>query len=342
MGRRYMKAFPMVITCRCGKGRGTIFTVISLVQGNLRRLSRWSWPRPILLSGYLWSQAFFLKPLILVCFIALMLINQKGHLQRQANQIFLASLAVLLTPGTSAQPMVFRNSLIFTLWMFITIIFVTYYGGSLTSEIISPTPEKRMIRMEELFENKYWLVLPDKPREQLLKKFLNAMLHHRSGEGTSSPKRINQSGNNLNLMFHERRDPKLNFSHFLDRLATGGHHATVNHWQGCIMEMNQVMEHIRRNGIKKRKCYVGQELAYHTQMYYIISPHRNKDSYRMARYLQTLIEMGFYQVGPRNSKVSRKLAGSKIGFEWGALQKLWEIPNPSGNWSWKGNFIMSS
>lgn len=72
-----------------------------------------------------------------------------GHKVGESRQIFLATLSVLLSPGVSGGSRSLLISWLFLLWLFAALVFVTYYGGAITSFVISTTPETGMTKLEQ-------------------------------------------------------------------------------------------------------------------------------------------------------------------------------------------------
>lgn len=238
--------------------------------------------------------------LILVGYTVPVIIDKEGHLQRNIGQVSLAAVAVLLTPGVAAQPDKIKHSAVFTLWMYITIIFVTYYGGSLTSEIISPTPEWRMTSLEELFEYQYWLMFHPQAMFRLgaLTWMTQVMLPDLDEDnedelGTYNLTTAQVSAINLRQMARERISMAFSEEEYFEDMITE-RRATVTDWEGCIWEVNAVKQYIENRGMKRTKCYIGQELTFNNPKFYVISPTSLQDVSRMSNYFQTLMEMGFY------------------------------------------------
>lgn len=72
---------------------------------------------------------------------------------------YLATLSVLISVGLSAGSRVIQRSWLFMLWMFTSLLLVTFYSGELTSVVIRPAPEFRMTKFVHLSEHNYSMVL---------------------------------------------------------------------------------------------------------------------------------------------------------------------------------------
>lgn len=272
------------------------FNFVYCAQPTLAQYANWFKMLTSTADIFVWSCV--IGAIILVGYTVPLILNtEQGHLHRRLGQIILAALAALLTSGSGAQPRFAQHSVLFTLWMYICMIFVIYYGGSLTSEIVSPTPEHRITTMDELFENDYRLAYQNGTyRRRMLSYLVSRMLKgwkQKKGAKLTAAQRAIKKLEALNQTV-----VTVSSLHQYHQMITGdGKYAMITDWQGCISEVNQITDYLEQKGLGERiKCYIGQKLAFHSSKYYLITPSYLQDSERMMTYFQTLVQMGFYQV----------------------------------------------
>lgn len=211
------------------------------------------------------------------------------------ESIIMATMTALLSPGLSAQPRIAQYSMLFSLWMYICLIFVTYYGGSVTSEIISPTPEKRMTTFDELFRNNYSLSYVFPYRFQMAKNIVSLMLQDKNKNDTSV---IFKSVKNLDKMLSTVATVAPNPNKWFEVMSTGWKVATVMDWQACIYGINMVKNFMAtKMELRRTKCYIGKELAFRNQMFYAFSAGSvEENGRRLKETFMKLVETGFYKI----------------------------------------------
>lgn len=224
-------------------------------------------------------------------------LEKDGTLHWSGDSAVLAAVAVLLTPGCAAQPKMAQHSLLFVMWMYASITFLTYYSGSLTSQIISPPVEAKMTKIEEIFENNYSLI--HNPRTRVfLGRLIGSLLKGGTGKNETSLKVLHESVEMMQVLLNKSESTASLLS-YLEKMAGGKKSATMSMWSVVIADINDVKYYIWLNQIKNRKCYIGQELAYPSQVYYVISPASLDGAGKMIRTFQTFMETGVYHLWRR-------------------------------------------
>lgn len=164
------------------------------------------------------------------------------------------------------------------------------------------TPEKRMTRMEELFTNLYELVLTIGWRRYVLVKFFQVMLKKSTDEWDDSFKEDYGEREKFpkDVWWAYRSEYGIvtfpGKHRFWNEIGDGAHLTRVYHGG------EHGIEHIKKEKIKNKRCYLGEELTYHNQMFYVFSPNNSADSKGMAQCFQTLVEMGIYHVWKKEAE----------------------------------------
>lgn len=220
---------------------------------------------------------------------------ENGTVTIERKLLIMAIVSALLSPGTSSQTPRLKYSLLFALWMCVCLIFVTYWTGAFTSEIISPAREARMTKLEELAEANYTLIYELPHRLAIVRRLVEI---HRIG---MTPSREN-SGHwrSMEIFWNMLRLAWVTKSQkdFVPQLATGRRLATVADWPTTIFEMTRAMHFITNNQKDRRvggkKCYIGEQLIFHQNLFYIFLSPGNLAN-KMGFALRCLQEGGIYE-----------------------------------------------
>lgn len=73
-------------------------------------------------------------------------------------------ISVLMSPGLTGAP---SYSELFSLWMPVCLLFITFFSGSLINVVISPSPDSRFVRFEDLQRHNYSFHFTSKPLRDL-------------------------------------------------------------------------------------------------------------------------------------------------------------------------------
>lgn len=88
----------------------------------------------------------------LILSLAMTTILVKRVVAKDFSEVLITISSVLLSSGISGNN---GNSKLFLLWVFVCMVFVTYFSGSLTSVLIHPPPDDRFTTIEELHAHNY-------------------------------------------------------------------------------------------------------------------------------------------------------------------------------------------
>lgn len=223
-----------------------------------------------------------LGAIILVGYTVPIALGIDGGLRRPAASAMMATLAVLLTPGSSPQPKMAQHSVFFVVWMYASIIFVTYYPGYLTSKIIRPPTEAQMTSIEEIFGRNYTLLFGRFSRRMIGGLTRSVLQGSRKNNETCRTAMVD-SAEMLEELFNKSIVPDSSIS-LSEKFSAAEISVTVSTWPAVIWNINVVKMDMEDKGIKGRiKCYIGQQLAYPTQMYYVISPALSQGGAKMVK-----------------------------------------------------------
>lgn len=154
----------------------------------------------------------------------------------------MATLSVLLSPGISGN-LVKSKRYLFILWMLACIILSTVYSGIITMEMIKPTPDVRMTNLRQLLEKDFTAIFETKPRLEAARSAVNYTNWIDSAVAATSEQ------------------------YFLEAMATKDKYFTVAGYPGAFYAHNRASEHLLKNGMKHRACYIGTEVMYPSNMY---------------------------------------------------------------------------
>lgn len=197
-----------------------------------------------------------------------------------------ALVSTLLSPGTSGTFRLFRHSYLFTLWMCACITFGTYFSGSLTSFVISPTPEARMTMMSQLVESNYSLINTDSSLLTFSKEMIQSIAKPGDLIGMKVLERLNSS-----YVANSTEE-------FVNIFTRTDNTATISSWPFVIFAATRATEFIAKQAIKDVKCYIGTALVYKKNFYHVFtSPSKaGNDANKLAKALRWLMESGIYKL----------------------------------------------
>lgn len=190
----------------------------------------------------------------------------------------MATLSVLMTSGPSGK--LRRTSVVFVLWMFACLIFVTYYSGSLTSSVISPPREVRLRRMDQLLDRNFSFVFEQ--QNFPINVAIEAVEFSYDCNSASDEKLLSS----LNSAVRETSE-----EYFLRSLVAGEKRASLVSWPSAIFAANLGNKFISKNGIKRTRCFIGEELLHPIDYHYGFTGYGNE---KLARVAEAMEESGFY------------------------------------------------
>lgn len=208
-------------------------------------------------------------------------------LGRSKHTYFMATLSALLSNNSSGR--VDKKSLLCVMWMYVCVIFVTFYSGKMTSAVISPPRKVGMTRVEQLVENNYSLIfdLLNYPVDLTRSSIEFAQTGNWSREESTSGQILNSKV--MKMVNEARIVPTV--EEFWEALAIGGKYAVYVIWPGAIFAANQANKFLSDRQSKKRKCAIGEELRYLINFHYGYTGYHNA---RLAKVSFAMDESGFY------------------------------------------------
>lgn len=227
--------------------------------------------------------------IIFVSFMIRFKVEDSGQLTFEKRPEFmLATVSALLSPGMSGQSKQTKYSSLFCLWMLNCLIFVTFYSGSLTSEITSPVPEARLTRIAQLEKNNFTLLYDSQFRLDMIKSVVEF-----NRNGNYSPAIVNILDNLL-------KSAKLSTSQgaFTEMMVSGVEkYASVNDWAATIYIARKLLRSIADSNSgattkrtrHRKQCYIGKEMACPEYFYVGFAP---PESSRLARKFQWIVDSG--------------------------------------------------
>lgn len=233
------------------------------------------------MRGVEWDFTIFLKPfgrwVWLITITSLILISLLAFPKKtrySSLRVILSSISVLISPGMSALPKKWDRSLLFTLWMLVCYVVVTFYSGHITSNVISPSPEMTLKSIFELEDAKYHLLMPGGSSIPNTIKYARKLAH--VSHEMNLLWRI-FSGNHY---FIEDTYPKL-----IQRLAS-----SKDKWASFTISHYAPRVAITANDLQRqKKCHVGRQLVRAGETFYAFAPPRSK---KLMEVFAILVDVG--------------------------------------------------
>lgn len=228
---------------------------------------------------------------------------------------FLATLSVLLTPGISQLSSVYRPS-IFILWMLMCVIMATYYSSSLTSILISPSPEAKMKILQHLKERRYNLLyFKGGQTQQGLNATIERTINHYATSEMKPPSKVKINLETLRILM--KRLIIVDKVDHIPTLATSTssskdltqRYAVIGTWSQIFFYMTRALDYLSKLGkaFKGRTCHVGKELFLGTSSYYRFTP---PGSVLLRRSFNRLVEAGILNLW--TDEVNQIAAAQKV------------------------------
>lgn len=208
--------------------------------------------------------------------------NGKVYIIRSKHATVMTTLSILISNGASGR--IKKKSVLFVLWMYGCLVFVTHYACEMTSDVISPPTELRMSRVDQLVENKYSLIFD---RQNFPIHLTKAAIEFAQTSSTNNEAFLNM---NVMKMVSEARTIPAE-EEFWREMATGGKYAVYVRWPAAIFAANRGNKFILENGIQERRCFIGKELKYLINNHYGFAGKHNE---KLAKVASAMEEYGFY------------------------------------------------
>lgn len=194
------------------------------------------------------------------------------------SSVLLATLSALLSVGVTGDSRLLRRSWLITLWAGVSLIFVTFYSGSLTSVVMSPTKENRMSKLIHLVQNNYSLLMFNPTTTSILK-------------GLTRQNTFQENAKIVKNLLPSTRMERNEEDFFKAFVSKRSRFAFLGFWQDSILIVHRAEEYMTKNKIFRRRCYIGEELVLPQTRFIVITPSVSK---RLSRILTVLLEAGYF------------------------------------------------
>lgn len=232
-----------------------------------------SWSPFVLFNGQVDTAVW----LCLVASIILISVLVKRIAGDITSSAFLIALSALISGGVSISSRTLRHSWLLTLWMSVCLIFVTYYSGNLTSEVISPTPEFRFTKLAQLVTHNYNIVVNE---------FAFRVMKRELKTGGLLPQ-----AKIIKSLISAAEVADYNVIHEL--LITKSNCATLFIWPNAFKYVTKATMFQAAHSSLKKHCYVGQELFFDESLYIVVSRPR---IVKVGKVLRVLMEQGIFHM----------------------------------------------
>lgn len=196
------------------------------------------------------------------------------------SPVIMTLLASLLNPGISAVSRILQRSWLFNLWLYSSLVFITYFSGSLTSTVISPSKEVRITNLVQLADNNYSAIF--KTTKDRLRCIKVAKIISNSRE-SKIVERLAGSA----FVAPENTD-------FSNSLVAAEGHAYLSIWILSMHTVTRANEYLEKMKISHKHCYVGEELYFQEKGFFVVT--FNREHEKVAKLLEVLMESGIYNI----------------------------------------------
>lgn len=220
-----------------------------------------------------------------------------------STPVMMAALSALISSGVSGETDALSHSWLFSLWTFVSLLFVNYYSGNLTSVVVSPAAEERMTNVIQLKERNYTLLVENPSVLRFLQHDVQLSLVGHNWSAESPPRIVESLLKSTIVAKNEETFPEM--------LATQEKVATVCNWMDSFRALSNAEKYIRDEKMERQKCYIGQELILRQNMFYVITP---PESDKVARIFRRFVEAGFLDLWFRETQgiaVSKRVQGRR-------------------------------
>ncbi|CAL8087572.1 unnamed protein product [Orchesella dallaii] len=253
-----------------------------------------SWNLKILLNAfdfYIW-----LNLLISITLIATVLHVGAGFRMEWKRLRFLlifhsVTIALIsIGPSIGGCSQFLRKSGLFVMWMFMCIVFVNYYSGSITSQLISPPEEDKMTTLSHVVKRNYSPIFNDYYHIQIVKD--TVAKYSSDGKSLGVLKEIL----NMNKIMDRTKNNSFIFNRtdYIRTLAYGKKTVIFYMWPYVIRdidETNRLIADEEPVAFKRRRCYLGKYVLDAGQVYFGIGP---PGSERLKNVFQVMFQTGIY------------------------------------------------
>lgn len=221
--------------------------------------------------------------------------NKRSSEKKDSAIFFLLTFSVLVSGGPSGSSTIFKRSLLFTQWTVFCLLFANFYSSSLTSVVISPTPEQRMTKIVHLVENNFSLISPTTYRFSTIDKtrfFQTYNLTRRTSQNKEKGDPENANELLRRLLVSIRDIPTM--PEFFQLLATGDNLASLSDWNTAFYMARNAEEYLELSPkpacpLRQRRCTVGKEPVFPVNLFFGFTP---PGSSKLGNIFRNFIEFG--------------------------------------------------
>lgn len=193
------------------------------------------------------------------------------------SSVYLVVLSAMISSGVYVGNGNFQKSTVLQIWMIGCLIFVTYYSGNLTSQVVQPAEEFRFRDIEQLHQNNYKMVMPSYTYVALK----DYDVSNSSSKATNVIKR---------LLSTAKVAPANDIP---EMLATTTHLAAWTIRPIMFRWMDQAHNYMELNGISRKRCYAAEDNFSSSIRYMVVSP---PISGTLQKVMKAIMEMGFFEL----------------------------------------------
>lgn len=271
---------------RFGEQREVESPSMSLVKSELINFAYCAVPQKVRVSS--WAFGIFTDPfgniVWIVLSISFTILSLVMYISKQSQTLtmLLSMFSAMILNSTHVS---LRNSRLFMLWTFASIILINFYTADITSTVISPPPDDVITSFRELDQRNFTL---HEWKEESYIKFLNNSV---SAMKPNSPtRRVLES-------IFTKAILDITLENFVGSIIFGENKFIIHTWE-IVMYLASLghreikkKEHIQQEKIE-RKCYVGKELIRYDEIFFATLPSGNRE---LADRFQKLLDFGIVQ-----------------------------------------------
>lgn len=220
------------------------------------------------------------EPTVWICLVLSLIfvsVTINFSLRKNFLSTIFISLSALLSPGVYRSQR-FQHSCLLTLWMYTSVVLATYYSGSLASALIKPMKEYSIEKVAELVGNNYSMISEDREALFIVKTLANLSDFSEEAKMLKSlitKARIVSDDNELSRM--------------MTRLTE--RYSLVSLWTNVLRGHSRAAEFIEKNKILNVRCFLGKELFFHQNVFFVLSP---PNSDYLAEITGRMMEAGYF------------------------------------------------
>lgn len=209
------------------------------------------------------------------------------RLRKGKETYFMMTLSALLSNNISSKKK--KKSILLVVWIYICLIFVTYYSGEITSIVISPQQKEGMTRVEQLLHSNYSFIFDNINFPIELTR--ETVEFAQTGNLTNSKSTSDQLLSFQVMKMINEAKIMSRVDELWEMLAIGGKYAVYVTWPSAIFAANRGNKFLSDRGINNRRCAIGKELRYFINFHHGFKGYGNE---KLAQVALAMDEAGFY------------------------------------------------